>query len=130
MISISLVKQSAYPISAKKVKEAIVKVLTDQGMVSDSEVSVALVGRNKMADYVKDYYKGDDEYDHPVLSFPNSETKERFILPPDGKIHLGEIVVSYDECVNRARSENRLVEDVVIEMAEHGALHLIGVHHG
>ena len=128
MISITLVKQSAYPISAKKVKEAISRVLKDRGIVSDSEVSVALVGKKKMAEYVKDYY-GDDGYDHPVLSFPQAETKERFVLPPDGKIHLGEIVISYDECVERARRENRIVEDVVVEMAEHGTLHLIGVHH-
>ncbi|MBX4206069.1 rRNA maturation RNase YbeY [Candidatus Microgenomates bacterium] len=127
MISVTVHKFGNFPISAKKVKETVSKVLTDHGMVSDCETSVAIVGREKMRAYVDEYYK--DGQDHPVLSFPSTEMKGAFTMPPDNVIHLGEIIVSYPWCVEEAKKTNRLVDEVVCEMVEHGALHILGIHH-
>lgn len=134
MIYVDVVKESNFPVPAGKIKEAVKKTLTANGIVSDSQVAVALVHRKKMAEYAAKYYHSDDtEYDdgadHPVLSFPESETEGRFVFPDDGKLYLGEIIVSYDWCVAEAGKTGKLVEAIVVEMVEHGVLHLIGIHH-
>jgi len=129
MITVKVYKQSHYPVSAPKLKAAVKKTLQENGMVSDSFVSLAIVGDNKMQELVKKYYKKDLNSSHPVLTFPAQETKGEFAYPPKGKIDLGEIVVSYNEVVERAKKSGKLIDDIAVELAIHGALHLIGVHH-
>lgn len=127
MIIVTVSKEANFPVKSEKIKEIIKKTLIDHGIVSDAEVSVALVHRKTMQGYVDKYY--DDHEDHPVLSFPTNEIEGRFVFPPDGKIHLGEIVISYEWCVDEANKSGRLVEDIALELAEHGCLHLMGIHH-
>ncbi len=131
MISVSVYKQSNYPVSAKKVRAALRKLLEKEGIVSESEVSVAVVGRKKVTSLVQKYFTEPPNLasSHPVLSFPASETKKPFIYPPDGKIHLGEIVISYPQAVELAKKKGKLLDEVVCELAKHGALHLLGRHH-
>lgn len=127
MIVVGVSKESNFPVKSESIKEIIKKTLKNNGIVSDCEVSVAVVSRKKMQSYVDKYY--DDHEDHPVLSFPSNEIEGRFIFPPNGKMYLGEIVVSYDWCVDEANKTGKLVEGIVLEMAEHGCLHLLGIHH-
>lgn len=127
MISVLVKKQSNYPINTKNIKKHLTTLLEQRGVVSDAEVSVALVGRKKMLDLSKQYLN--DEKMHNVLSFPSDEVKETFVFPPNETIHLGEIVVCYPLAVEEAKKEQKLVEDKVLDLIEHGALHLLGVHH-
>ncbi|SRR5258708_27905265 len=127
MISVTVYKQSNFPVNSKKVKEVISKTLTENGIVSDTEVNVAIVGKQKMDELNKKYYK-DEIYEHPIFTFPESDNKE-FNFPPDGKIHLGQIVISYPMAVETANENNKLIDEVVCELAEHGAKHLLGIHH-
>ncbi len=131
MITVNIYKQSNYPVSAKKVKDAVVKTFLDNGLQSEAEASVAIVSHSKMIEYALDYLKEEvgTAAMHPVLSFPTAELKGPFQFPPDKTLHLGEIVVSYQKAVEYAKKENRLVDDVVVDLACHGALHLIGIHH-
>lgn len=127
MITVTVSKEANFPVKSEKIKEIIKKTVSENGVVSDCDVSVALVHRKTMQGYVDKYY--DDNEDHPVLSFPTNEIEGRFVFPPDGKLHLGEIVISYDWCVDEANKTGRLIEGIVLEMAEHGCLHLLGIHH-
>lgn len=127
MITVGVSKESNFPVKSENIKSVIKKTLNTNGIVSDCEVSVAIVGRKTMQDYVDKYY--DDHDDHPVLSFPSNEVEGRFVFPPNGKMYLGEIVVSYDWCVDEANKTGKLVEELVLEMAEHGCMHLLGIHH-
>ena len=130
MIDISVYKQGNYPIGVKKIKDTVKQTLESQGVVSDSQVEIAIVGQKKMAELIKEFYREDkDLYAHPVLSFPASETQGQFVFPPDGKIHLGEVVVSYPLALEITKKENRLIDEVVSELVEHGMLHLLGIHH-
>lgn len=128
MITVTVHKQRNFPISTKKIREAAVKTFTDNGISSDAESSVALVSKAKMQEYVDEYY-GNDGVDHPVLSFPHAETEGEFVMPPDNILHLGEIIVSYDFCVAESKKTGRLIDEIVLEMVAHGALHLMGIHH-
>lgn len=126
MIRVSVTKQSNYPIGVANIKKKLVAFLAKSGIVSSSEVSVAIVGEAKMKELSQKYLN--DKKLHNVLSFTPSEVKG-FVYPPDGKLHLGEIVVCFPKAVQEAKEENVLIEERVYELIEHGAMHLMGIHH-
>ncbi len=138
MIKVTVSKQSNYPVKTPVIKKRLSDFFQKQGIVSDAEVSVALVGESKMLDIEKKYYKKDPTSPglrgaskklHNVFSFTPTETKGNFVYPPDGLLHLGEIVVCYPVALKEAKMENALIDDKVCELVEHGALHLLGIHH-
>jgi probable rRNA maturation factor len=134
MIKVLVKKQSNYPVSTPKLKKRIRDFFEKHGIVSDATVSVALVGEKYMLDIAKKYLK--DGRVHNVLSFPADEAKDlpagrqgKFIHPPGDIIDLGEIVVCYPKAFEEAKAEGKRIEEKVHELAEHGALHLLGIHH-
>ena len=127
MIKVDVIKQSNYPVSVPRLKKRLADFFVKKGIVSDAEVSVAIVGEKKMLDISKKYLK--DGKIHNVLSFTPDESKEKFVYPPDGALHLGEIIICYPLVFGEAKKENRLIEDKVYELVEHGARHLLGEHH-
>ncbi len=130
MVKVNVSKQSNYPVKTPVIKKRLSDFFLSQGIVSDAEVSVALVGENKMLEIGKRYYKKDPTSHklHNVFSFTPSESKG-FVYPPDGLLHLGEIIVCYPVALKEAKMENVLIDDKVCELVEHGALHLLGIHH-
>jgi rRNA maturation RNase YbeY len=136
MIKVLISKQSNYPVKSSVVKKKLAEFLAKNGIVSDTEVSIALVGEKKMLEIQKRYLR-EDPFSlklrgtrlHNVLSFVPTEGKGSFVYPPDGKIQLGEIIVCYPEAVKEAKAENVLVDEKVYKLVEHGANHLLGKHH-
>lgn len=127
MIKVIITKQSNYPVKSADIKRKLAKFFIDQGMVSDAEVFVAIVGEKKMMEIGNKFLK--DKKLHNVLSFVPEEEKEAFVYPPGAPINLGEIVVCYPLAVKEAISENVLIDERVYELIEHGGLHLMGIHH-
>jgi rRNA maturation RNase YbeY len=127
MTKVSVSKQSNYPVRSTVLKKRLSAFLLKQGIVSPAEVSVAIVGEAKMMEIGNKYLK--DKKLHNVLSFTPNEIKVNFVFPPDGIIHLGEIIVCYPLAVREAGEENVLTDERVCELVEHGALHLLGIHH-
>lgn len=127
MIKVLITKQSNYPVATAPIKKKLAEFLAKNGIVSDAEVNVAIVGEAKMLTIGTKYLK--DKNLHNVLSFVPGEVKGGFVYPPDGKIHLGEIIVCYPQAVREAGEENVLIDERVYELIEHGALHLLGIHH-
>lgn len=128
MIKIYVNKQSNYPVNTPLLKKGLRQFFVSQGMVSDSVVYVSIVGKKKMLSIAKKYF-GDDNVLHNVLSFREQETKTEFKYPPDELINLGEIIISYHKAVEEANQENKLIDDKIYQLAEHGAQHLMGIHH-
>lgn len=126
MVKVSVTKQSNYPVSSTVIKKKLADFLVKKGIVSDAEVSVAVIGEKKMLEVARKYLK--DGKLHNVLSFTPAEVKG-FVYPPDGKLHLGEIIVCYPVAVAEAKEENVLIDERVYKLVEHGALHLLGIHH-
>lgn len=127
MIKVLITKQSNYPVKSPVIKKKLANFFASKGIVSDAEVSVAIVGEKKMMELGKKFLK--DNKLHNVLSFVPNEIKGGFVYPPDGKIYLGEIIVCYPLAVKEAGEENVLVDQRVYELIEHGAMHLLGIHH-
>jgi probable rRNA maturation factor len=127
MIKVLITKQSNYPVRATVIKKKLAEFFIKKGIVSEAVVSVAIVGEKKMLELGKKYLK--DRKLHNVLSFVTEESKGEFVYPPDGKIQLGEIIVCYPLAVKEAIEENVLIDERVYELIEHGAMHLMGIHH-
>lgn len=127
MIKVNLQKQSGYPVNVRKLKKSLQDFFTSKGIVSEAEVSVAIVGTKKMLEISKRYLRDKDK--HSVLSFTPGEGKGSFVYPPDGIIHLGEIIICYPCIVDEARKVGKLIDAVVEELVRHSALHLMGIHH-
>ena len=127
MIRIYVKKYGDYPVGATKLKANLRKFLESKGIVSDSVVNISLVGNKKMVDVGKRYLE--DKEIHNVLTFVDSEVAKEFKYPSDDVNYLGEIIVCYPIAVEEAKTEDKLIEDKVYELVEHGARHLMGEHH-
>ena len=78
-------------------------------------------------------YRGIDETTD-VLSFALMEGRADtdspvFVTPPDGLLHLGEVIVSYPRAVKQARENHHAIEKEVALLVIHGTLHLLGHEH-
>ena len=118
--------QSNYQTDTKKLKVEVKKLLETHG-VKDGVVSIALVGERKAKELAKTYLG--DQNVHNVLSFPYLEGKNKDFPIPEGKLQLGDIVICYPQARREASQKNKLVDQVIMELAKHGTLHLLGIHH-
>lgn len=126
MIKINVSKQSNYPISGIKVRKFLQGFFKEKGIVSDAEAHVSFVGEAKMKSLGKKYYRKDNNI-HNVFSFVESEVKG--FQTPSKIMNLGEIVVCFPVVLKEAKKEGKLIEQKVLELVEHSALHLLGIHH-
>jgi len=148
MIKVLISKRSNYPVPAKFIKKVVEEFLENEGVVSNVEVSISLVGSKTMSELVDKYLKQDNEagesqdfgLEHSILTFPfedpssnrgleNSEEFVAFPRQPEGRLLLGDIVISYPAALKEALVEQKLIEEKIKELLIHGLLHLLGRHH-
>src|SRR5512135_1949859 len=127
MIKVLITKQSNYPVKVAPIKKRLAAFFKDHGIVSDANVSIAIVGEKRMMALGKKYLK--DGKLHNVLSFVEEEGKGEFVFPHDGKIHLGEIVICYPQTVKESIDENILIDERIYKLIKHGAMHLMVIAH-
>lgn len=121
MISVLITSESRYLISREKIRQAIKNLLVSERL-DDVEVSVSIVGARKIHELNIKWRQIDKETD--VLSFPLEEARDI-----TGTLRLGDIVVCYPVAIKQAQAENKLVDDKINELVEHGLRHLLGQHH-
>jgi probable rRNA maturation factor len=124
-VKILIYVESRYKVSRKRIKSAIWSVLEENRVVSPMEVSVAIVGDRKMAKLNKQYRNKEGTTN--VLSFPLSEGAPSYL--PTDIMRLGDIVISYPMVIKEASAQEKMVDDRVDELVQHGMLHLLGLHH-
>ncbi len=129
MITVLFQTESHFPVSSQKIKDAVVLYLSTR-VKSKTEISITIVGDRRMHELNNTYRKIDATTD--VLSFPQNDPSQPmtpFVDMPDGVLRLGDVVVSYPQAVLEATDENKLVDDKIVELIEHGINHLLGIHH-
>lgn len=129
MLNILIKSESRYPINRTSIKETVEKLLLEKKVKGGIEVSINVVGDRLMKGLNKKYRGMPESTD--VLSFPLSEMKKDglFVDPPDNILRLGDIVISYPQAISEASEENKMVDQKLAELVEHGLLHLLGYHH-
>lgn len=127
--NVSFFVESRYKVNRKRIVSAINNLLKQQGITQDVEVSVAVVGDRKMHALNKQYRNLDKTTN--VLSFSMSDGGPT-VLPPSERtdvLRLGDVIVSYPQVIVEAAEEDVLVDDKIDELATHGVMHLLGIHH-
>ena len=124
-VNVLIFVESRYKVNRKRIRNAILNLLSKQGVNSPVEVSVAIVGDRKMRELSKKY-KGEDKTRN-VLSFSLSEGESS--RTPSDKLRLGDVVVSYPRVIDEAVRDEVLVDDKLDELVVHGMGHLLGLHH-
>lgn len=128
-LNILIFVESRYKVNRKRIKSALSNLLSQQGVNSSVEVSIAIVGDRKMRGLSKKY-KGEDKTRN-ILSFSLTEGGEYHSVPPEpkGVLRLGDIVISYPVAISEAVRDEVLVDDKIDELVVHGMSHLLGLHH-
>lgn len=129
MIEVNIVADSKYKFDRGAVRARISDVLQRFRIKDKVEVTLQVVGRRKITQLNETYLKHEGVTD--VLSFPlNDPTDDRaFISSPDGVLHLGEIVVCYPVAIDEAVERQVSLDMQIMDLFEHGLMHLLGFHH-
>ena len=95
------------------------------------ELSIVITGDQLVHQLNKKYRGVNGTTD--VLSFAfteNGDSEENaFVTPPDGVIHLGEIIISCPQAKRQAKEQGHSVENELSLLITHGVLHLLGYNH-
>ncbi len=112
------------------------QVLVTQDADSRLELGLVITGQEKVQQLNQSYLGKDEPTD--VLAFSmlpeplataESEAASPFVQPPDGILHLGEVIISYPQAVIQAREHRHSVKREIAILIIHGVLHLLGYDH-
>jgi probable rRNA maturation factor len=133
-INILIDEEFAEKIDEVFLKEVAELVLKAETKDADSELGLVITNEETVHQLNRDYRKLDEPTD--VLSFymlPESLSGEEetnpFIQPPDGVMHLGEVIISYPQAVTQADEHSHSVKREIAILVIHGVLHLLGYDH-
>ncbi len=124
-VSVPIFIESRYRVNRKRITSSVEKVLTEQGVATPTEVSIAIIGSRKMR-FLNKKYRNIDKSTN-VLSFAQNDGYAT-VFPPD-KQYLGDIVIAYPKVIEECSVQNMLVDDWISELVEHSVMHLLGSHH-
>ena len=116
--------------SSEWLKTVVEHALAAEGASHSSEVSVLIAEQEKVHELNRAYLDEDRPTD--VLSFPMlapDAEKVRFVAPPDGLVHLGEIIISLPQAVQQAQERGHSASREIAILTIHGVLHLLGYDH-
>ena len=110
------------------------KVLQAQDAGPETELGLVITGQERVHELNRNYLGRDEPTD--VLSFhmtpPDQETvadAPAFVTPPDGMLHLGEVIISYPQAAIQAEEHRHSVRKEIVILIIHGVLHLLGYDH-
>ena len=107
------------------------QALVTQGVSSNAELGLVIASRERVQQLNWNYLGRDEPTD--VLAFSAREEigvdLPSFVQPPDGILHLGEVVVSYPQAVIQAEEHQHSVKREIAILIVHGVLHLLGYEH-
>ncbi|NLK40195.1 MAG: rRNA maturation RNase YbeY [Clostridiales bacterium] len=109
------------------VRSAIFNTLSFEGLFHDAEISVTFVDNEQIRDLNCHFRNTDSATD--VLSFPQYEPSEGFQPSADGKVHLGDIVLSLECARQQSLDFGHSFEREVAFLCVHSTLHLLGYDH-
>jgi probable rRNA maturation factor len=107
------------------------QVLAAEGASADVELGLFIASGERVRQLNRDYLGRDEPTD--VLAFSAGEevggNLPLFVPPPDGVLHLGEVIISYPQAVVQAAEYKHSVKREIAVLIIHGVLHLLGYEH-
>lgn len=114
-------------------QHVVTQVLHAQDVGGNVEIGLVITDQEKVQELNRDYRGEDRPTD--VLAFymttvgEQPESESRFVAPPDGILHLGEVVISYSQAVMQAQEHRHSIQKELAILIIHGVLHLLGYDH-
>lgn len=107
------------------------QVLAAQGAGAEVEMGLLIATEERVKQLNRDYRGRDEPTD--VLAFSAREEVGSdfppFVQPPDGVLHLGEVIISYPQAAMQAEEHRHSVNKELAILIIHGVLHLLGYEH-
>jgi len=107
------------------------QILVAQDAGSKVELGLVIANQERVQQLNRSYLGKDEPTD--VLAFSAREEIDAelppFVQPPDGVLHLGEVIISYPQAVIQAKEHRHSVEREIAILIIHGVLHLLGYEH-
>ncbi len=107
------------------------QVLIALGVDANAELGLFIATGERVKQLNRDYLGRDELTD--VLAFSAREEvgggHPPFVPPPDGVLHLGEVIIAYPQAVAQAEEYKHSVKREILTLIVHGVLHLLGYEH-
>lgn len=107
------------------------QALIAQNAGSNVELGLVITSQQRVQQLNRNYLGRDEPTD--VLAFSMLPAAEetgtdlpRFVTPPDGALHLGEVIISYPQAVIQAEERQHSIRKEIAILIIHGVLHLMG----
>ena len=129
-LSIRIDKPFRQFVDEEWLQQVVEQTLSKKGLDSPIELSLVITDAKTIRKLNKRYRGRDEATD--VLSFamleenPSLAATLGFITPPDGVLHLGEVVLSYPQAAIQAEEQHHPLERELALLLIHGVLHLLG----
>ena len=129
-INILIDKEYKNKVKSTWLKNVARQVQKAENVSEKSEMGLKITGDEEIHKLNRQYLDEDRPTD--VLSFPMNEQSAAvpvFVKVPDGKLHLGDIVISYPQAAKQAAEHGHPVNHEIVILLIHGILHLLGYDH-
>jgi len=106
------------------------RVLAAEDVGARTEMGLVVASQERVRQLNRDYRDIDEPTD--VLAFSAREEAAGlppFIPPPDGVLHLGEVIISYPQALIQAEEHGHPLQKELAILLIHGLLHLLGYDH-
>jgi probable rRNA maturation factor len=134
-------EQADHPVAVERWSQLARSVLTAEGIVSDTEVSLLFVDEATIASLNERFLEGEGPTD--VLAFPIEDEADRGGRSPDeggtgpgsmeaetGRLFLlGDVVICPSVAARNAVDHGATFDDEIALLVVHGILHLLGMDH-
>jgi len=103
------------------------QVLVAQEVGSTAELGLVIATQERVRELNRNYLGRDEPTD--VIAFSmlyGEEDRTSFVPPPDGVLHLGEVIISYPQAKIQAEEHGHSIERELTILIIHGVLHLLG----
>jgi probable rRNA maturation factor len=106
------------------------QILVAEGAGAEVELGLVIATEERVKQLNRDYLGRDEPTD--VLAFSAREVGADlppFVQPPDGVLHLGEVIIAYPQAVIQAEEHRHSIKKELAILIIHGVLHLLGYEH-
>ena len=128
-------KEFEAELDAGRLKNIAQQVLIDQHAEANLEMGLLITSQERVRELNR-LYRNQDEatdvlafYMLPELATGGEAGPATFATPPDGVLHLGEVVISYPQAILQAQEQQHSVRRELAILIIHGVLHLLGYDH-
>ncbi len=103
------------------------QVLVAQNVSSTAELGLVIATQERVQELNRNYLGRDEPTDVIAFSMLSGEGDlPPFVPPPDGVLHLGEVIISYPQAQIQAEEHGHSIEREITILIIHGVLHLLG----